>query len=311
MLDGTYVKHRAAGPVGEIAEHAIPIRSSGFDQLNGGALVSGLIVQRPSARGNEGGGDVDIQTVQREVGIVALELARRRGEVGSGENDELGHGVDDGAGLRVESMSVTRGGGFKHLPRGRAGGHPGSMRSWRVNGWRRVACLGWAVVVLGWGGARAGEPIGAAANYAFETGAFMKETVHAEYRTPPTNWTVRSGAIALNAVWETNRQSRWYIEYQKVGWDHVAAGLAFGDTATVSWGLKVLEWGLAQMTPDGEFRHPDNYHSASFLVEATAHAVLALEASPMRGEFAARLEALKPRLHAAARWMILYLRFQV
>jgi hypothetical protein len=155
-----------------------------------------------------------------------------------------------------------------------------------------------------WMDARAAEALGVAANLAFETGTFMKETVHAEHRTPPTNWAARSGAIAMNTVWETNKDSKWYIEYQKVGWDYVSAGLAFGEKDTVSWGLKIFEWGFDQMAPDGEFRHPDCYHSASFLVEAAAHAVLLLEASPMRGEFAARVDALKPKLHAAARWMI-------
>lgn len=58
------------------------------------------------------------------------------------------------------------------------------------------------------------------------------------------------------------------------------------------------------MTPDGEFAHPDNYHSASFLVEATAHSIILLEASPWRVEFAPRTEAMKPKLLACARWMI-------
>lgn len=152
--------------------------------------------------------------------------------------------------------------------------------------------------------AGAAEPIGVPANLAFETGDFMKETVHLDYRTAPTNATALSGAIAMNAVWETNRASKWFIEYQKVGWDYFAAGLAFGDRDTMRWGLKVFAWGFAQMTEEGSFPHPDNYHSASFLVESAAHALLLLEASPFREEFAAESAALKPKLHAAARWMI-------
>jgi hypothetical protein len=128
--------------------------------------------------------------------------------------------------------------------------------------------------------------------------------VHAGFRTPPTNWTTQSGAIAMNSVWETNKASKWYVEYQKVGWDYVAAGLAYDNADTIRWGLKIFAWGFAQMTPAGEFPHPDNYHSASFLVESTAHALLLLEASPQRTNFATEIAELKPKLHTAARWMI-------
>jgi hypothetical protein len=58
------------------------------------------------------------------------------------------------------------------------------------------------------------------------------------------------------------------------------------------------------MEPDGEFKHPDAYHSASFFVEAVVHAILMLESSPWRAEFAADIEGFKPKLLAAARWMI-------
>jgi hypothetical protein len=143
-----------------------------------------------------------------------------------------------------------------------------------------------------------------AGNYAFETSALIKEYAHAERRVPPTDWQKQSGAFGLNRKWEADNSLPWFIEYQKEGRDWITAGLAYGNPEAIRWGLKMLAWGFARMTPDGEFKHPDSYHSASFLVEATAHSMLLLEASPWRAEFADQVNALKPKLLAAARWMV-------
>jgi hypothetical protein len=148
------------------------------------------------------------------------------------------------------------------------------------------------------------SPLGIAGNLAFETSPLMREFGHAEQKNLPADWGKLSGAIALNARWDTNRSLPWFIEYQKEGRDWITAGLADGDTNKVRWGLKILAWGWARMESDGSFKHPDNYHSASFFIEATAHSILLLEASPWRAEFAPQLDALKPKLHTAALWMI-------
>ena len=172
---------------------------------------------------------------------------------------------------------------------------------------RTVLCLActlmlWAQLVT-----RAADTpasLGVVANYAFETGGLMQQIARERWKTLPTGWQSSSGALGQNAAWETNKSLPWYVEHQKDGRDYIAAGLAFGDKDLVRWGLKILEWGWAQMTPDGEFKHPDSYHSASFLVEATANSILLIEASPWRVEFAPRTEAMKPKLLTAARWMI-------
>ena len=124
--------------------------------------------------------------------------------------------------------------------------------------------------------------LGVTANYLFETGDVMQQIGHGRWKVLPPDWQNLSGALGQNAAWETNKTLPWYIEHQKDGRDYIAAGLAGGNKDLVRWGLKILEWGWAQMTPEGEFKHPDNYHSASFLVEATAHSILLLEASPWR-----------------------------
>jgi hypothetical protein len=120
----------------------------------------------------------------------------------------------------------------------------------------------------------------------------------------PKDWQKLSGAIALNANWETNNTLPWFIEYQKEGRDWVTAGLTRGDKDKVRWGLKILAWGWDRMQPDGSFKHPDAYHSASFFIEATAHGIFLLETSPWRSEFVPQLAAFKPKLLAAAQWMI-------
>jgi hypothetical protein len=58
------------------------------------------------------------------------------------------------------------------------------------------------------------------------------------------------------------------------------------------------------MEADGSFKHPDSYHSGSFFIEATAHSILLLENSPWRAEFTEQINGFKPKLLAAARWMI-------
>jgi hypothetical protein len=146
--------------------------------------------------------------------------------------------------------------------------------------------------------------LGSAANLTFETSTAMREHAHADQKTLPANWQSLSGAIALNAKWETNNSLPWFIEYQKEGRDWVTAGLADGDQDKVRWGLKILDWGWARMEPDGSFKHPDNYHSVSFFIEATAQTILLLESSPWRANFAPQLDAFKPKLKAAADWMI-------
>lgn len=143
-----------------------------------------------------------------------------------------------------------------------------------------------------------------AGDYDFETGPLMREMLPDDRRTPPANWQSRSGAVGINTHWETNHSLPWFIESQKEGWDWIASGVATTNKDAVRWGLKILDWGWALMETDGSFKHPDNYHSASFFIEATAHSILLLENSSWRAEFSGQLDAFKPKLLAAARWMI-------
>lgn len=145
--------------------------------------------------------------------------------------------------------------------------------------------------------------LGVAGCLAFETSALMKETFHAAHKTPPADWQTQTGALRMNVPWEADHSLRWYIEDQQLGGVYVAAGLALGNKEETRWGLKVLAWGFAHMEEDGLFKHSDCYHSASFFIEATAYALLLIKASPWRTEFAGEVQALKPKLLTAARWM--------
>lgn len=146
--------------------------------------------------------------------------------------------------------------------------------------------------------------LGTDGNLAFETSRIMAGCAHPDRQKAPADWRNLSGAAGLNVKWDADHSQPWFIEYQKVGRDWVAAGLVSGDKDKVHWGLKILEWGFARIEPDGEFKHPDCYHSASFFIEAAVNVILLLEASPLRAEFANTLEAFKPKLLIAARWMI-------
>jgi hypothetical protein len=145
---------------------------------------------------------------------------------------------------------------------------------------------------------------GVAGNLAFETSALMKETVHATRKFPPKDWQAQSGAMGVNVRWESDQSLPWFIEEQRFGGDYIAAGLAFGNKDQIRWGLKVLAWGFARMEADGEFKHPDSYHSGSFFIESAAHGLLLIEASPWREELAEPVAAIKPKLQTAARWMV-------
>lgn len=148
------------------------------------------------------------------------------------------------------------------------------------------------------------DPSSANAGYLFETSELITRHARPGMESVPADWRERTGAVGMNLEHERDASKPWFIEYQKTGRDWVAAGLATNDKDKVRWGLKILGWGFNRMEPDGEFKHPDAYHSASFFVEAVSHAIHLIEASPLRAEFAPDLEPMKPKLHAAARWMI-------
>lgn len=139
--------------------------------------------------------------------------------------------------------------------------------------------------------------------FAFQTTSPVKELLNTP-RKAPADWQRKSGAVSINADWEKDHAKPWFVELQREGIRWVQSGLAHGDKDSIAWGLKQLQWGFRQMKPDGSFDCPDAFHSASFLMESTSHAILLIEASPYAAEFHDQLEATKAPLLACAKWMI-------
>jgi len=143
---------------------------------------------------------------------------------------------------------------------------------------------------------------GIAAALAFETGDFMKSTAHKGGAGIGSSMSP-SGAFAANVAWESSKSGKWFIEEQRFAANAIGAGLALGDDNLIERGLKMIEWGFAHMEPDGSFKCDDSYHSASFFIEAAAYSLLLLENSAAREKWKPRIEAMKPSLQKAARWM--------
>ncbi len=122
-------------------------------------------------------------------------------------------------------------------------------------------------------------------------------------RRAPADWAKRSGAVSLNQAWEKDPSKPWYVELQREGGRWVEAGWAHGDEASIGWGLQQLAWGFAQMKEDGSFACGDPFHSASFLVESTARALLMLRGSTYEKAFQGRIDDLRLNLLTCARWM--------
>ncbi len=139
--------------------------------------------------------------------------------------------------------------------------------------------------------------------FTFQTTSQVKELLNTP-RKAPADWNQRSGAASINAEWEKDHAKPWFVELQREGIRWVQCGLANNDKDSISWGLKQLQWGFRQMKLDGSFDCPDPFHSASFLMESTSHAILLIEASPRAAEFHDQLEAMKAPLLACAKWMI-------
>lgn len=153
-------------------------------------------------------------------------------------------------------------------------------------------------------GARAQSAVstGIAADLAFETGGFMRQSA---YRSPDSlnNDMLPDGAYGVNKGWDSTHSGQWFIEAQRAGGDLVLAGVADSRPDVITRGLTVIRWGFAQQNPDGGWDCPDVFHSVSFFVESTAHALLVLQASSYAAQFAPDIAAMKPLLLRGARWM--------
>jgi hypothetical protein len=114
----------------------------------------------------------------------------------------------------------------------------------------------------------------------------------------------RSGAMGINRGWEASAsKGDWYIEEQRFADTVIGAGVNRNRNDLIDAGLRAIEWGFARQSADGSFPCKDNYLSSSYFVAATAHALWLLEATGHAQPFAARIQAIRPRLQNAAAWL--------
>jgi hypothetical protein len=112
-----------------------------------------------------------------------------------------------------------------------------------------------------------------------------------------------TGAVSVNAQFEADGVTQWFIEQQRYGVDHVQAGVVLKKPDMVETGLRELGWGFARQGPDGSFTGTgDPVHSTSLFLEAAARSALLLQKSKVPA-FEAKAKELTPKILAAARWM--------
>jgi hypothetical protein len=137
------------------------------------------------------------------------------------------------------------------------------------------------------------EPLMISAVYKF------REMAARRMSTSPT------GAVAANVQWERGEKKNRYIEEQRFGADmFLQPGIMLKDDALIQKGIEIMEWGFAWQQADGTFPgSPDEFHSASFFLDAASRmALLMLAEDPVR--YGARVEAWKPKIRALCAWLL-------
>jgi hypothetical protein len=112
-----------------------------------------------------------------------------------------------------------------------------------------------------------------------------------------------SGAISVNAEWESGSGGQWFIEQQRYGADLIQAGTSLKDDELIHQGRKILDWGFAHQGTDGSFPGTgDAFHSTALFVEAAGRAALLLKQYDPT-TYADAISTYTSRVHAAARWL--------
>lgn len=151
------------------------------------------------------------------------------------------------------------------------------------------------------------ESHGLATDYKFETGKFMKHTAYHDSTHMSTNMSDDGAYSKVNKDYDQSHGGKWYIEEQREGWHAIAAGITDQDTSAIDRGFKILNWGWDQQDRGGGFDCGGigrSFHSTAFFVEASAHACLLLENSPYASQYQKMVDTMKPKLLAAAHWMV-------
>jgi len=113
------------------------------------------------------------------------------------------------------------------------------------------------------------------------------------------------GASGANIAYVQGQTANWFIEEQRNARDAIVGGLVVSDHDAIAAGFRMIAWGAARQAADGSFAGTrDAFHSTSFFVEATAHALLCTLGSPHAERYASEVAHYTPMLARAAGWMI-------
>jgi hypothetical protein len=151
--------------------------------------------------------------------------------------------------------------------------------------------------------ATAADPDRVRLDAAFEACDLMRHTVYRNSARAAADHEPSGAYGPVNRAYDRNGRGPWYIEEQRRGEDAILAGLAQNDPDAIGRGLMIFDWGFRQQSPDSSFACPDAFHSTSFFVESTAHACLLLSHSTFGPRYRDRIEAMTPKIHAAALWL--------
>lgn len=145
---------------------------------------------------------------------------------------------------------------------------------------------------------------GAGLDAAFERSALLGDTF---YRNADAllMQVEKSGAMGVNRGWEAaaRKNGEWFIEEQRFADTVIGAGVNRNRNELIDAGVRAIEWGFAQQSPDGSFPCKDNYLGAAYFVAASAHSIWLLETTGYARNFSTRIATLRPALERAARWL--------
>ncbi len=152
--------------------------------------------------------------------------------------------------------------------------------------------------------AREWRAAGAGLDASFERSALLTDTF---YRNADTllQQVEKTGAMGVNRGWEAGARKNgdWFIEEQRFADTVIGAGVNRNRSDLIDAGLRAIEWGFAQQAADGSFPCKENYLSTSYFVAAAAHSMWLLESTGYARNFSARIDAIRPNLERAARWL--------
>ncbi len=145
---------------------------------------------------------------------------------------------------------------------------------------------------------------GVQADLAFQASPFMRHTAYRKMSSLDTDMAPDGAFGKVNEAFDSGASTKMFIEEQRPGGDLILGAIANHDTAAIDRGIKILQWGFKYQNSDGSFQTEDPFHSTSFFVESTAHAMLDLQGSQYASQYQPVIQDFTQRLVKAVHWMM-------